>query len=478
MDKKIIISTFVAVCVLLACILTITVLNKNSDEVSSSEMPSETSSEATSDSSANASEESLTDSAEDSEEEPSSNGEPSEESAEESSTTESSEENGRKVVSFLACPDNIIHPSVYYNALRSAAEKAGAEPDYKALQTADYDFAPMYENIAERIASADLAYVNVETLIGGNENKISGYPTFNSPEAAGETLIDLGFDIYNLAHNHMLDSYDDEYLINCNRFFTERGQTTIGYYENKSAIDDIVVVEKNGIKIALLAYTYGTNGISLSSSASTYLPIISEDLMERQVAIAKEKADFIIASVHWGTEDIYSPTSKQRSAAQTLVDLGVDVIVGMHPHVIQEAKWVERSDGSGKTFLVYSLGNLVSGMYGGKNALGAMLSFDIVDLGDGSRPFIEDVLITPTVCHYTKESAVNSDDTGFRNFKIYEVEHYTEELAQSHGCHKNVSKMSIVDPLLDKNFSKESLIKKIKEIFPSEFLPKFYQLLP
>lgn len=478
MDKKIIVSAFVAVCVLLTCILTVMVLDKNAEDTGSVSDRSKDGSDSSdsADSTASLEESSV---ASDSSEEPSV-ADPSESASasEAESSEESSKEEGKKVVSFLACPDNIIHPSVYYNALRSAAEKAGEEPNYKALQTADYDFATMYENIAERIASADLAYVNVETLIGGNENKISGYPTFNSPEAAGETLIDLGFDLYNLAHNHMLDSYDDEYLINCNRFFSERGQTTLGYYENEDAADDIVIVEKNGIKIAFLAFTYGTNGISLPSGSSTFIPLLDEDLMEHQVALAKEKADFIIASVHWGTEDIYSPTSKQRSSAQKLVDLGVDVIVGMHPHVIQEAKWVERKDGSGKTFLVYSLGNLVSGMYGGKNALGAMLSFDIVDLGDGSRPFIENVLITPTVCHYTKESSVNSDDTGFRNFKIYEVEHYTEELAQSHGCHNNVSKMSIVDPLLDKSFSKDSLIKKIKEIFPSEFLPSYYQLLP
>ena len=162
------------------------------------------------------------------------------------SSSDESRPEEKKVVSFLACPDNIIHPSVYYNAIQTAADKKGVKPDYYNLnlQTADYEFAPMYDNIKELIKNADLSYINVETLIGGNENPISGYPMFNSPEKAGETLLDLGFDIYNLAHNHMLDSGDDRYLINCNRFFKERGVQTIGYYENKEDTNNIVVVEK------------------------------------------------------------------------------------------------------------------------------------------------------------------------------------------------------------------------------------------
>ncbi|MBR5031101.1 MAG: CapA family protein, partial [Clostridia bacterium] len=152
-----------------------------------------------------------------------------------------------RVVHFLACPDNIIHPSVYYDALERAAKNAGKKPDYSSLGTAEYDFSPIYENVAAHIAAADLAYINVETLIGGNQNKISGYPTFNTPEAAGEYLVKLGFDIMNVAHNHMLDSKDDKYLKNCYNFFTQRGKTVIGYYKNDAAVDNIVVVEKNGI---------------------------------------------------------------------------------------------------------------------------------------------------------------------------------------------------------------------------------------
>lgn len=375
----------------------------------------------------------------------------------------------KKVISFLACPDNIIHPSVYYHALQTAAANAGKAPSYSNLQTAEYDFAPIYDNIKAMVAAADISYINVETLIGGNQNPISGYPMFNSPEAAGETLLDLGFDIYNLAHNHMLDSGNDKYLINCDRFFTERGGTTIGYYENKADLNNIVIYEHDGVKIAFLAYTYATNGIRLSSSASTYIPYINSDVMKQQMKLAKQQADLVFVSMHWGYEDTFTPNSSQRDAAQTLADEGADVIIGMHPHVIQESKWVERKDG-GRCFLTYSLGNLLSGMYGGKNALGSMLSLDIV-CETGKAPYVDNVQIIPTVCHYVKKVSVNTQtDTGFRDFKIYLLEDYTAELAAAHGVHKNKSKISGFDNELDGNFSLDTLYAKVKRLIPAEFL--------
>lgn len=376
-----------------------------------------------------------------------------------------------KVISFLACPDNIIHPSVYYHALQTAAKNNGVEPDYSNLQTAEYEFSHIYDNIAAMIAAADISYINVETLIGGNENPIYGYPTFNSPEAAGETLLDLGFDIFNLAHNHMLDSGNDKYLINCDRFFTERGGVTLGYYENREDTNNIVIYEHEGVKIAFLAFTYSTNGIGLSSSAATYIPYINTELMQKQMRLAKQQADLVFVSMHWGDEDSFTPNYAQRSAAQTLVDEGADVIIGMHPHVIQESKWIEREDGS-RCFLTYSLGNLLSGMYGGKNALGSLLSLDII-CEPGLSPYVDNVQIIPTVCHYEKETSVNYEmDTGFRQFKIYLLEDYTAELAAAHGCHQNKGKISSFDNQLDGNFSLETLYSKVRTIIPAEFLPE------
>ena len=374
-------------------------------------------------------------------------------------------------VHFLACPDNIIHPSVYYDALETAARNAGKKPDYSSLGTAEYDFSAIYENVAGHIASADLAYINVETLIGGNENKISGYPTFNSPEAAGEYLVELGFDIMNVAHNHMLDSKNDKYLINCYNFFTSRGKTVIGYYKDDPAVDDIVICEKNGIKIALLAYTDSTNGIKLSSSSKTVIPYFSDELLERQIPKAKAKADIVIVSAHWGSEDSYTANSTQRKYAQKMIDLGVDVIVGMHPHCLQEMGWRTNSAGH-KTLLVYSLGNFISGMLNADNMLGGMLDFDIVKNARTGEISVKNVLLTPVVTHYTAKSGLNGSDTGHRNYKLYILDDYTEELAKKHQVVNREKTHSTT--LVGGGFSKANLLKTLLKYIPEEFLESCY----
>ena len=378
---------------------------------------------------------------------------------------------GETRISFLACPDNIIHPSVYYDAIRKAAQADGSTPVYTSLATGKYDFADMYEYVADAIRDADISYVNVETLIGGNDNKISGYPMFNTPEQAGEQLIALGFDIYNLAHNHMLDSNSDEYLINCNRFFESRGLTTLGYYKDQADVSNIKISEHEGVKIAFLAYTYSTNGLSLQAGSSTVIPYISESLITQQMELAKAQADLVFVSMHWGDEDRYEVNAQQRSTAQLLVDLGADVIIGMHPHVIQEMKWVEREDG-GRCLLTYSLGNFISGMQDGFNMLGGMLAFDIVRSADGTCS-IESPQFLPVVTHYTKETAVSGDDTGHRNYKIYPLEMYTEELAAQHGV--QIWDQTHTPTLVGGAFTVENLKRTVKTYIPAEFLADWLQ---
>ena len=382
---------------------------------------------------------------------------------------ESSSQPQETRISFLACPDNIIHPSVYYDAIRKAAQADGVTPVYTSLASRKYDFADMYEYVADTIADADISYVNVETLIGGNSNGSSGYPMFNTPEQAGEQLIELGFDIFNLAHNHMLDSNSDEYLINCNRFFEERGKTTLGYYKDSADTSNIKIIERDGISIAFLAFTFSTNGLSLQPGSQPVIPYIEETLIKKQMEIASQSVDLVFVSMHWGNEDSYTVNAQQRSTAQLLVDLGADVIIGMHPHVIQEMKWVERDDGS-RCLLTYSLGNFISGMQDGFNMLGGMLSFDIVKSVSGDI-YIDSPLFTPVVTHYNKETAVASDDTGHRNYKIYPLSMYTDELASAHGV--QIWDQTHTPTLVGGAFNVENLKRTVKTYIPSEFLPDY-----
>ena len=380
---------------------------------------------------------------------------------------------GKKVISFLACPDNIMHTSTLHDALEKYAEKNGTSVKYSDLHNQGYDFDLMYKNVAKLIKDADISFINVETMIGGTSQAVSGSAAvgFNAPEASGEKLIDLGFDIMNLAHNHMLDSADTTYLKYCDKFFKNRGVTPIGYYPNE---EDIVIYEHEGVKIAFLTYTEHTNGYEKHSSDKTVIPYMSYSLMKRQIKLAKEKADLVFVVMHWGDEDNETATNQQfkdnyysnEDHVDFLLSQNVDLILGMHSHVIETCEWRTRADGK-QTFITYSLGNFISGMNYGRNAPGALLSLDIVK--DGDKVYIENPLLIPTVTHFTQEEATTSRDTGYRNFQIYFLEDYSEALAKQHGCHKKD------DPKVSESnrFTYENIIKRFEKTIPEEFLPDY-----
>jgi len=380
-------------------------------------------------------------------------------------TEVTSEPEPDKVVKFLGCPDNIIHPSVYYTAIDRAAAKKGVAPKYTDLHDAEYDFDEMYKYVADAIKEADISYLNQETLPGGRSQPVNGYPMFNSPEAIIDTDMRLGFDVINLAHNHMLDAGDDSFLIHAAEAFGEAGATVLGYYPNKDALDDIPVIECNGIKIAFLTYTYETNGLRLRASAQTYIPYINRADLERQVPLAKEKADFVIVSMHWGDEDSFDLNNQQREYAELMCELGVDVVLGMHVHVIQPMEWKVNSEGH-KTLVIYSLGNFVSGMVNGKNMLAGMFSLEIVKSAETGEVYMRDPLFIPIVTHYVKKPARAVKDTGYTDFMIYYLSDYTPELAAAHGCH------AYGPTLVGGAFTVENLYKTVHKYIPDEFLPE------
>ena len=385
----------------------------------------------------------------------------------------------KQVYSFLACGDNIMHTSVLFGAVENYAEVNGTSPDYSSMKDADYDFDRIYHNIEDIVASADLSYINQETLVGGG--RVGSYPTFCSPDAIGGKVKELGFDIVNLAHNHMFDSYNSDSLVYADNFFRSHGLDTIGYISDEDDSENITVVTVGDVKIAFLAYTESLNGLSPASGETTVPPMLSDtELIRRQVTLAKSMADLVFVSCHWGAEDNSTATDqvfdynypRNQQYVELFLELNVDVIIGMHSHVIETCEWRTRADG-GRTFIAYSLGNLVSGMYWGRNMLGAMLTLDIVD--DNGDIYVENPKLIPTVMHYVKGNKVSSSqsditgaDTGFRKNEIFLLEDYTEELAAAHGCHaKDDASFSS-----SHRFTLDNLYKRVLNTIPEEFLPE------
>jgi len=358
-------------------------------------------------------------------------------------TTEPTEKDGTVRLKFIAAGDNIIH----LNLIDDAKERA------KDGET--YNFKIMYKDIKDTIKTADIALVNVETPIAGDEFKYDGYPMFNTPKENGFALMDLGFNIINIANNHTLDKWEKGYINNIN-FWESQNVLLIGGFKDKDDFEDLRIYNKDGVSVGFLSYTYGTNGMYLPADSKMVIPYIDDATVERQVKAARPLVDFLIVVMHWGDEDSLTPNQWQRSLAQMMVDNGTDVIIGMHPHVFQETKWVSRPDG-GRTLITYSLGNMISGMLSAKNMIGGLLSFDIVKTTKSGEfeITIENAKIIPIITHYNMRR---------KAFQVYRFEDYTEELAKAHG---NINS--------DNKFSYKYIRNLIIDIIAPEFLDDFYK---
>lgn len=276
----------------------------------------------------------------------------------------------KKSMSLVMVGDVLTHDSVLADALK---------------EDGSYDFTSMFTDIKPMIKDYDLKYLNQESIIGGPSFKYSGYPTFNAPDSIGDNLIDTGFNIFGLANNHAYDKGEDAILYS-NKYWSSKDVITAGTYSSKDERDDIKVYEKNGIKYAFLAYTTSLNGYTLSSDKSYLVNVYSDALVKDDVDKIKDKVDVVIVAMHWGDEYTNTPTNSEKEIAQYLSELGVDLVIGTHPHVVQPIEYV------GETLVIYSLGNFISNqlVIGLNPAIGLMVGVDITVDGDDTKISIKE----------------------------------------------------------------------------------------
>lgn len=234
-----------------------------------------------------------------------------------------------------------------------------------------YDYSEYFTAVKPYISSADYAVVNLETPLGGKP--YSGYPMFCAPDSYLDALADAGFDLILGANNHTLDRRDKGILrtIGC---FEKRGLPYVGIYRDPSARDSIMprIVDIKGFKVAFLNYTYGTNGMKRTTDVG--LDYIDRKLIASDVSEARKAgAEIIAACIHWGDEYHLLPNAWQKDLAGYLKSLGIDLIIGGHPHVIQPMEIFQADSTGRKGLLVYSLGNFISGMKKPDTRGGAMV---------------------------------------------------------------------------------------------------------
>lgn len=284
----------------------------------------------------------------------------------------------------------------------------------------NYDFTAVFANLQEEISGADLALVNQEVIIGGKELGVSGYPTFNAPYELGDALVEAGFDVMLHATNHALDKRAKG-LLNCIAFWEENYPqvAVLGIHDSTEDAEEIYVYEQQGIRVAILNYTYGTNGIPLPEDMPYAVDMLDGESIVEDLKRAGELADFVVVCPHWGSEYVLEQTKEQEMWAKVFVENGADLILGTHPHVIEPVEWMESA------LVYYSLGNFVNWTSGtgagvANRMVGAMAEVTIRRNAEGEVEIAEYGL-EPVVCHV---------ESGFGGVTVYALAEYTEELAK------------------------------------------------
>ena len=258
-----------------------------------------------------------------------------------------------------------------------------AQIDAAHRSDGSYDYRHCFSLVRERISQADIAIGNLEVTLGGPPYR--GYPAFSSPDQYLYILRDVGFDILATANNHSLDRHRRG-LERTLTLIDSTGLVAMGTY--RDAADRTqrypLLIEKNGLRIALLCATYGTNGIA--TTPPNIVNSLSREELEADIRQARTmKPDVIIAYVHWGDEYQRHPNAEQRSLARWLIDQGVDHVIGSHPHVVQPIELIPHTDYPTRHVVVYSLGNYVSNMSIAHGDVGMCVELTLEKIGTTTR---------------------------------------------------------------------------------------------
>ena len=237
-----------------------------------------------------------------------------------------------------------------------------------------YDYNEVFEPVEDIISSVDFAVANLEVTLAGPP--FDGYPQFSSPDELAEACKNNGIDVLVTANNHSCDR-GSMGILRTNRVLDSLEILHTGTFSNQQNRDslNLLVLEKENIRIGLLNYTYGTNGIPFH--APTYVNLLDSSLIKKDLKFARTKnLDKLIVFVHWGAEYQDQPNLYQKNFNQFFKRQGVDIVIGSHPHVVQPMHYIKNND---KEFLtVYSLGNFVSNQRDFRKDGGVMFRCSIV----------------------------------------------------------------------------------------------------
>ena len=313
--------------------------------------------------------------------------------------------------------DSIAVDTVSEVTLLFAGDLMQHKPQIDAARQANgtYDYSGVFDEMAPEIQRADIAIGNFEVTLGGPPYK--GYPQFCAPDAYLQAAIDCGFDVLTTCNNHSVDTYARG-IRRTIQMMDSLGVQHLGTYTDADdrAKKYPFFIERNGIRICLLNYTYGTNGIPVPKPCVVNL--IDTAVIARDIAMAKaQQPDVIIAIPHWGDEYQLLPNKAQRELADWLFAQGVDHVIGGHPHVVEPIE--VRTHNGNRHVLAYSLGNFVSNQSRPNTDGGTMVRLTLRK--NGGKTSLAD-------CGYTLYWVSRPVTSGKRNYRVLPSSYPAEQL--------------------------------------------------
>ena len=340
-------------------------------------------------------------------------------------------------VNMLAVGDNLIHKPIYEQAQARTTDGS-------------YDFMPIYKNLADTVAAADIAVINQETMMA-HSYEVSTYPCFNTPTVMAGQLASLGFDVLTIANNHMLDKQSFGLIETLDLINATPGLTAAGAFHSREEYSQIKTVTVNDISFAFLSYTEHTNGITIPDSKESYIVYLDElDDVKAQVEYAETIADVVVVSMHAGIEYSDDENDIQREFAQNVVNWGADLVIGTHPHTLQPVEYL--NNGKGKDVpVMYSLGNFVSAQDKVRRLIGGMANVTFTKNHVTGEVTVSKPQLDIVITHY---------GAGFAGLKLYRLADYTDSLAASHA---------------NSDMSVEYIYKHIRKVIGDEYLIDEYK---
>ena len=300
--------------------------------------------------------------------------------------------------------DALYHDGVY---------KDGKLPD------GNYSFKKQLELIKPIVSKYDLAYYNQESILGGTKIGLSTYPRFNSPTEVGDAFLDAGFNLVSTANNHTLDRGKEAIFNSLSYFQKQENVLMSGICDSFVCQSSIATGEKNNISYAFLSYTTTTNGIPVPKGEEYLVNLYSDERVKEDILKIKDQVDVILVAMHWGTEYQNYPSEEQTRIAKYLADLGVTIVIGNHPHVIEPIEQI------GNTLVFYSLGNFISAQTGLDKLVGMLANVTITKTIIEDQKYIafRNIGAMLTYTYY---------DSKFRNFKIIPFDQIDPSILKNH----------------------------------------------